>query len=60
MGRFSYLLGMKCQPTRTALKFASELGEKPVAAKKHATFIAFEFQRQIYVELSQETDENDE
>jgi transglutaminase-like putative cysteine protease len=60
MLRLSSLLGMKRQPTQTALEFASELGEKTVAAKEHATFIAIEFQRQIYAEPSQETDEDEE
>jgi hypothetical protein len=36
------------------------LGEKTVAAKEHATFIAIEFQREVYAGPSQETDEDGE
>ena len=60
MGRLSSLLGMKRRPTQTALEFATELGEKTVAAKEHATFIAIEFQREVYAGPSQETDEDGE
>ena len=58
MGRLSSLLGMKRQPTQTALEFATELGEKTIAAKEHATFIAIEFQRQVYAGPSRRTDED--
>ena len=60
MLRLSSLLGMKRKPTQTALEFASELGDKTVAARDHATFIAIEFQRQIYAGASQETGEDEE
>ena len=58
MGRLSSLLGMKRRPTQTALEFATELGEKTIAAKEHATFIAIEFQRQVYAGPSRRTDED--
>jgi len=60
MGRLSSLLGMKRRPTQTALEFATELGEKTIAAKEHATFIAMEFQRQVYAGPLKGTDDAEE
>jgi transglutaminase-like putative cysteine protease len=48
MNRIATVLGMKRRPTETALEFATSLGDRTVAASENASFIAIEFQRQVY------------
>lgn len=48
MVRVASIMGIKRRPNQTAQEFAQELGERTVSASEHASFIALEFQRQIY------------
>lgn len=48
MNRMATVLGMKRRPNQTALEFAASLGARTVAAREHATFIAIEYQRNVY------------
>jgi hypothetical protein len=50
---------MKRQPNETALEFAGNLGGGTVAASEHATFIAIEFQRQVYAGANGRHDEDE-
>ncbi len=48
MSRVASVTGMRRRPSETAIEFAKNLGERTVAAHEHASFIALEFQRQVY------------
>jgi len=60
MNRMAALMGMKRRADQTAVEFANVLGERTVSAREHASFIAIEFQRQVYAGASGVRDDDDE
>lgn len=60
MNRIARVLGMKRRPTETALEFATSLGDRTVAASEYASFIAIEFQRQVYAGSANRREEDSE